>query len=106
MVIVVIVVIVVIDDDVIAANIVVIVDSDATTTTTTIICGDVCSILFTDDIGVIAGSISISVSIDSSRSCEVVRGLLVEIRTERVVVDVRLRIGSKMSSESMLMMDR
>ena len=96
------VVVVVIDDDVIAANIVV-VDSDATTTTT-IICGDVCSILFTDDICVVAGSISISVSIGSSRSCEVVRGLLVEIRTERVVVDVRLRIGSKMSSRSMLMM--
>jgi len=98
------VVVVVIDDDVIAANIVV-VDSDATTTTT-IICGDVCSILFTDDVGVIAGSISFSVSIGNSRSCEVVRGLLVEIRTERVVVDVRLRIGSKMSSGSMVMMDR
>jgi len=97
------VIVVVIDDDVIAANIVV-VDSDATCTT--IICGDVCNILFTDDIGVIAGSISISVSIDSSRSCDVVRGLLVEIRTERVVVDVRLRIGSKMSSGSMWMMDR
>ena len=95
---------VIVDDDVIAANIVV-VDSDATTTTT-IICGDVCSILVTDDVGVVAGSISISVSIGSSRSCEVVRGLLVEIRTERVVVDVRLRIGSKMSSGSMWMMDR
>ena len=91
----VVVVVVIVDDDVIAANIVVV---DSAATTTTIICGDVCSILLTDDVGVVAGSISISVSIGSSRSCEVVRGLLVEIRTERVVVDVRLRIGSKMSS--------